>query len=251
MTRTPVPQDFGLLTPAEIEELPPSSEADALKKMLVWVRDYIAKPNMERDKENPNSPTAVCRFMPKSLVMGLTWFAVAKKVISAPGDVISVIDGYRNALRSLEPTSGGDARYKTIIVVFPTVTSEMAPEFIDGVHAKASGKYKAEAFMLGEFHADNQKSGSYNPAFFPLQSPVPAMAIRFMVALDHVFLVRETEDLVKDLENIKAYAGAFPSMEPPPSQKVQEMTRILLGQLEAMATRATEVPPDAEGGPSN
>ncbi|WP_327309642.1 hypothetical protein OG730_42125 (plasmid) [Streptomyces sp. NBC_01298] len=248
MTRSPTAQSFDLLTPAEIDELPASPDADALKKMLAWVRDFIAKPNPERDRENPDSPTAVCRFMPKSLTMGLTWFTVAKGPIAAPDDVIRVVDAYKAPLSALEPTSGSDAKYKTIIVVFPAVTQQMAPQFIDGTHARASGEYKADALMLGEFHADSQKRGSHNPAFFPLRSPVPAMAIRFMVALDHVFLTKGTGNPMEDLKDLQAYTDAFSSMEPPPSEKVQEMAKILLGQLEVMARRATEVPPDTEDG---
>ncbi|WP_405805617.1 hypothetical protein OG729_10055 [Streptomyces sp. NBC_00210] len=246
MHGSPSPQDFNLLTPAQIQALPQSPDSSALNAMLEWVQDFIAKPRRERDPSNPESRLAVCPFMPGSLKMGLTWFALAQGPVESPDDVIRVVESYKDPLKALPPTSGMNAKFKTIIIVFPMVTRDMAPHFIDGVHASVSGEYKSDALMLGEFHEENRKPGQYNSLFFPLQSPVPAMAIRLMVARDSIFLTADAGDPLKTLENLKAYAKAIPQMEPPPGD-VEEMMRILAEKMEDIEKRARRVPPDTEG----
>ncbi|MFJ9847305.1 DUF6875 domain-containing protein [Kitasatospora sp. NPDC101155] len=186
--------------------------------MLGWVRDFITQPHPDLESGNPESKKVVCPFMPGSLELGLTWFALASDPIRSPVDVIDALAKYKDLIKSIPPTSGREARYKTIIVVFPMVSSEAASEFIDGVHGKVAGEYRADGLMLGEFHPGNGKCGAHNPAFFPLRSPVPAMAVRLMVARDHVFLAKDSGDPLKDLENAKAYGDAMNAMDPPPSQ---------------------------------
>ncbi|MFE9776158.1 DUF6875 domain-containing protein [Streptomyces sp. NPDC005931] len=249
MSGSPAPEDFGLLTPAEVDELPPNSDADALKSMLRWVKDFVAQPHPERDPENPNDRAAVCPFMPGSLAKGLTWFTLPNEPVRSPEDVMRIVDAYRDVLKELPPTRGRDARFKTIIIVFPMVDASAAPAFIDDVHERVAGEYRSDALMLGEFHSRNQKHGSHNPNFFGLQSPVPAMALRLMVALDYLFLTKRTGDPLKDLENLLAYTKAMARMDPPPSKKIQEMIDFFWDDLKLILKRAMEVPPDAQEGP--
>ncbi len=101
--------------------------------------------------------------------------------------------------------------------------------------------------MLGEFHSENQKHGSHNPQFYGLKSPVPAIAIRLMVALDHLFLAKSSGNLIEDLENLLAYTKSMSYMDPPPSEKVKEMLDSLWDDLKVLLKRAMEVPPDEQG----
>src|SRR5262249_49614221 len=101
---------------------------------------------------------------------------------------------YRNVFLETEPTSGPEAMNKAFLVVFPSLTAG-GPEgaaLVDKVQASLKPYFVDMGLMLGEFHAANESPGLRNPAFRPLRSPIPMLAIRHMVESDLPFLIRKT-----------------------------------------------------------
>jgi len=45
-----------------------------------------------------------------------------------------------------------------------------------------------KGMMIGEFHMLNNSSGLRNPHFYPLRTPYPCIAMRYMVATDIAFM---------------------------------------------------------------
>ena len=62
--------------------------------------------------------------------------------------------------------------------------------------------------MLGEFHNRTESPGLHNPNFRPLRSPIPLLAIRYMVEVDLPFLVM-ADDLGLRIRYLKAYLQLF------------------------------------------
>ena len=78
--------------------------------------------------------------------------------------------------------------YKAIILIFPELPLEDAPEMIDDLQKRLKPKFVSEGLMLGEFHLNNNAPGLHNEEFYPLRTPFPSLAIRYMVPSDIVFL---------------------------------------------------------------
>ena len=72
--------------------------------------------------------------------------------------------------------------------MFPGISDADAPAFIDAVQARLKPQFVADGLMLGQFHALNNEPGLHNQEFRPLRSPIPLLAIRFMVDSDLPFL---------------------------------------------------------------
>lgn len=95
---------------------------------------------------------------------------------------------YGETFLGLDPTSGEEALFKTIVIAFPNVTADSATELIDGSQRELKTWFVAKGLMIGEFHERNRTPGTHNSKFFPNQSPIPALAIRHMVVSDLRFL---------------------------------------------------------------
>ena len=94
---------------------------------------------------------------------------------------------------NIHPNSGTSASYKAVIILFPSLPLDKAPILIDGAQQRGKPSFVAKGLMLGEFHALNTTIGLRCPmgsTFFPLQTPIPALAIRSLVSSDIVFLDR-------------------------------------------------------------
>src|SRR5206468_1894821 len=65
-----------------------------------------------------------------------------------------------------------------------------------------------DGLMLGQFHMKNEEPGLHNVNFRPLQSPIPLLAVRFMVMADLPFLTRQADPPVLRLRFIKGYLKA-------------------------------------------
>jgi hypothetical protein len=189
-----------LLTPSEVDG---ASEAGPAQEILKWVRDFLAQPHGDLGREGP-----VCPFVPRALKLGTLWIGIVEADPDKPEDMEAIVDHYRKVFLDLEPKQGSDAVFKTIILIFPRVSSEQAPVLIDGVQKKLKPGFVDDGLMLGQFHEKNDEPGLHNKKFRPLRSPIPLLAIRFMVKQDLPFLTQETDSVKLRLRFIKGYIKA-------------------------------------------
>lgn len=155
-----------------------------LVTMLNWVKGFLAKPHPDVGRKGP-----VCPFVPISLVLDSIWFAEITDSRADLNSIAQIITEYRDRFLEMEPKNGSEAMNKAILVVFPNLGAEGAA-VVDEVQFNLKKFFVDLGLMLGEFHATNESPGLRNPSFRPLRSPIPMLAIRYMVESDLPFLLR-------------------------------------------------------------
>lgn len=190
-----------LYTPNEIDQI--QQDIPYLVETWNWLRSSLAKPHSNLGRVGP-----VCPYMPKALNLNCIRLKVVRSKNSEPQDISRVVLNYLNAFLDLEPTDPEEAIYKAIILIFPDVTHEDAPRFIDSVQKQLKPLFVESGLMLGEFHKYNETPGLHNQNFRPLRSPIPMLAIRFMVESDLPFLIN-AEDLNCRVRYLEAYLKLF------------------------------------------
>merc|ERR1740117_1819468 len=103
-----------------------------------------------------------------------------------------------------------------------------APAVIDGTQAALKEDFVSRGLMLGEFHLLNNSSGLRNPAFFPLRTLCPTLAIRHMVPTDLVFLSADKYSTHKRAAFLRSYISRMAGQKGAKAQEdVKEAERLL------------------------
>jgi hypothetical protein len=88
------------------------TDRNALRAVADWTTSFLVRPHRDLGRAGP-----VCPFVPLALEHKTLWLAAEWSAgLSAP-DVIKLIDGYKRLLLAAQPVDGGDANYKSIVVV--------------------------------------------------------------------------------------------------------------------------------------
>lgn len=196
-----------LHTTLEVDRL--RRDLAAMSEIQTWVREFLAQPHPDLGR-----PGAVCPFVPRALQLDTIWMAVARPESPNPKEVKEIVARYREVFLNLPPTTGEDSLYKAILIIFPDVPTEEAPYLIDRVQMELKPHFVDEGMMIGEFHKLNAAPGLHNPDFFPLRSPLPMLAMRFMVESDLVFLMREMDAPETRVHFLKSFLRRFESVLP-------------------------------------
>lgn len=67
--------------------------------------------------------------------------------------------------------------------------------------------------MIGEFHQKNNTGGLHNPSFFPLRTPIPALAMRYIVPGDLNFMTLNSYSPQLKANLLKSYLNKFGSQD--------------------------------------
>jgi len=167
-----------------------------------FLTDFLAKPHKELGRRG-----SVCPFVPLALKRDsvLIGMAPSSDTLSAQAIERLVFALQSHFLHKMEPLGGNsNTIFKAIVLGFPHMRDEDAPSLVDHVQQKLKRAFTASGMMLGEFHKLNRTSGLHNPDFSPLQTLFPALAMRFMVATDLVFLKHDRHYLSAYLQWIPA-----------------------------------------------
>ncbi|HYI11614.1 MAG TPA: hypothetical protein VEK57_21330 [Thermoanaerobaculia bacterium] len=149
-----------------------------------WIRQFLARPHPDLGRPGP-----VCPFVPSAITQDKIWLSTVNLGPSDRPAMREVVTRYRDLFLDLEPKAGEASMWKAIVVVFPNVATEEAV-VIDEIQAELKPHFVEAGLMIGEFHERNEGEGLRNPNFRPLRSPIPSVAIRFMVDSDLPFLQR-------------------------------------------------------------
>ncbi|MFT7839286.1 hypothetical protein Q5530_24340 [Saccharothrix sp. BKS2] len=171
------PSDFAAPTlPLEV-----AAHEARLRTVFRWANDYLCGPHPDLGRRG-----AVCPFTDTSLQRGLFYLSVHPGSPGDPDELAALLLHYRDWFTELEPRTGPSAQFKTILVLFPDLTDFGV---VDRAQQELKPEYTRDGLMLGEFHpGPPEKAGLWNPAFRPLHSPVPLLAVRHMVPTDFPFL---------------------------------------------------------------
>jgi hypothetical protein len=157
----------------------------ALRAVADWIRSFVIRPHAELGRDGP-----VCPFVPGSLERKTLWLAPERIADRDVPEVVSLMEGYRQLFLDTEPTDGGDADYKVIVVVFTDLPAERAEALFGGVLEQlALPSYEEDGVSFGPFYVGNKGTALYNPSFRPFQSPVPFLFVRQTVVSDWKFFV--------------------------------------------------------------
>jgi hypothetical protein len=150
-----------------------------------WATTYLTMPHPELGREGP-----VCPFSATSIKKEAFWVGCVDKPRLTSEDVESTVAGLVPQFHQLPPENGAGALLKTILVLFPGVADY---RLIDYAQSCLKDKSVAMGLMIGQFYPGCEEPGIRNAQFKPLQSPVPLLAIRHMVASDFPFLTSKTK----------------------------------------------------------
>lgn len=196
-----------VLKDSTVVTIPGITRLDALQNTQCYVRNFLAKPNKLLGRKGPT-----CPFVPKSLKLDSIYLAqISRDQASTTHEIETVVKAMIKTFLSIEPTTGPQAPFKAIILVFPDIKDYEASEYIDEVQRRLKPHFVKEGLMLGEFHKHNNASGLRNPSFYPLRTPTPCLAIRHMVPSDIVFLNSIQYSAQQRMEMIQRYIDKFTS----------------------------------------
>ncbi len=187
--------------PLSVSEIAHFAEnIDTFSEAAEWVRAYLARPHPALGRSG-----SVCPFAKPALVKDTIRVAVVRL---AHGDKrAQIIRAIQYHLEAFLATAGPDNErlLHSTLIVFPDVSLDEAPELIDRTKEELKRKFIEQGLMLGEFHARNESPGLHNRDFRPLRSPIPMLAIRYMVPTDFVFLDRAEYDVSTRIQYLQAY----------------------------------------------
>jgi hypothetical protein len=177
---------------------------EPLLSVVDWARHYLCQPHPELGRRG-----AVCPYTRLSMSGDNFHLTVRPGRPGGPAEVTRLLEGYRDWFADIEPRVGPDSQFKTILVLFPDLRPPDRTTIIDATQRLLKSEYVARGLMIGEFHdGPPDKAGLWNPAFRPLHSPVPLLAIRHMVPTDLAFLESEPHLLTAYLDR---FAGQVPA----------------------------------------
>ncbi|GAB2966772.1 DUF6875 domain-containing protein [Saccharothrix stipae] len=160
-----------------------------------WVRDYLCRPHPQLGRPGP-----VCPYVPAAVAARSLWTVVVTRRPDHVDDLVATMGWYRDWFTAT--TDPGDVR-QALLVVFPGLRPDRVG-LIEQAQRRCKTAFVRAGLMIGEFHGGPPAAGGVrNPAFRPLRSPVPLLAVRRMVASDLPFLST-------DPRHVAAYRAAFP-----------------------------------------
>ncbi|RCJ27350.1 hypothetical protein A6S26_13050 [Nostoc sp. ATCC 43529] len=192
-----------LYTPIEIGQLHDNEDLPYLIQILEWVKNFLGRPHPHLGR-----PGAVCPFVPHSLRSNSIRLAVIRTKDLYPEQIENLVKRYRDIFLEMDVKGQESKISKAFLLIFPDIDIEDAPKTIDSIQQKLKPLFVESGLMIGEFHKRNQSPGLHNPDFRPLRSPVPLLAIRFMVEADLPFLQSPADPHLR-IRYLEAYLKQF------------------------------------------
>jgi len=150
------------------------SDLEALQAVAGWIKTFVAKPHKDLGRAG-----TVCPFVPGSLERKVLWLAPEQIAGRGEPDVVELVSGYQRLFLQTQPTGGGDADYKVIVVVFTDLPADRAQGVFDGVLGHlAVRSYVDDGILFGPYYKGSEQTAIHNPGFRPFQSPVPFLFVR-------------------------------------------------------------------------
>ncbi|QMS87129.1 hypothetical protein HUN01_05880 [Nostoc edaphicum CCNP1411] len=192
-----------LYTTREIEQLQQHEDLPYLIEIMDWVKNFLGRPHPSLGRTG-----AVCPFVPLSLKSNTIRLAVIRTKDLYSEQLEDVVGRYRDIFLEMDIKEQELAINKAFLLIFPDVHIEDATKLIDSVQQKLKPLFVESGLMIGEFHKRNDSPGLHNPNFRPLRSPIPLLAIRFMVEADLPFLQSPTDPRLR-IRYLEAYLKRF------------------------------------------
>jgi len=186
---------------ANPEGLTTNADLHQFRLANCYMREFLSRPHPLLGRAGPT-----CPFVPKALKIKSMRVAIIRGGSDpSPAQMQELVRGFIPIFEALEPTSGPTTVFKAVMLLFPDVPLEAAPEVIDGTQNALKSEFVAKGLMLGEFHLRNNSQGLHNSDFYPLRTICPTLAIRHMVPQDLVFLKGDQYPAEKRIAFLTSY----------------------------------------------
>jgi hypothetical protein len=163
------------------------SDLNALHSVANWIDIFVARPHKDLGRDG-----AVCPFVPGAVKGKTLWLAPERIGDRSVLDVVQLMNSYKKRLHDLQPIDGNDASDKVIVVVFTDLSADRAKDLFGNVlQHLAVPSYVEDGVLFGPFYKGNEGTAIYNSSFRPFQSPVPFLFVRYGVASDWKFFLKD------------------------------------------------------------
>lgn len=148
-------------------------------------------PHPDLGREGP-----VCPFTGPAIDLGKLWVAAAPEEANDFGSVSAIgLEAQRFFLNAPDETED-KIFLKAVIVALPHLDHPNGYELIESVQKALKPQFVQKGLMFGQFYKGCSEPGLINPHFRPLVSPLPLLAVRYMVKADESFLKNTPELMV-------------------------------------------------------
>lgn len=155
---------------------------EPLTQIVEWIENFLCCPHPDLGRKGP-----VCPYVGKSLEHHFFWLAVCNAEHPTSDEICATMRRYQDWYRNMQPGEDEeDAQYKTLLVLFPYLEEQEAYSLLDTAERVLEADFIARKLMLGHFYPRNEHPGLWNVNFRPMDAPVPLLAMRHIVAMDHV-----------------------------------------------------------------
>ena len=214
-----------------ISEVERDAEPDSpMRRIANWVHEFLAHPHPDVGRRG-----SVCPFVPLSLEMDVIWMTEVSQPDPKFDEIARIITAMREEFIAMEPVSGSEAMQKSILVVLPTLAHNAT--LVDEVQLALKKHFVDVGLMLGEFHSTNESPGLRNADFRPLRSPVPMLAIRYMVESDLPFLMRDSTPPAERSAFLRSYLARM-GRGLTPNKFELVLNRLIAAEIEVWAAAA-------------
>lgn len=155
-----------------------------LTTLFQWLDAYPVNPHADLGRAG-----VVCPYTRQARKIGSIRMAVLPtQAEDEQAAFIALRDGFRELGRiPVEPSS---EEFRTVVLAFPACDSEAGVEMLKRVIKRLKYHALFNCFTVGFMHRESEETGLWNPAFRPLRSPMPVLALRYVVAQDAPFIAR-------------------------------------------------------------
>ena len=175
-----------------------SPEAKLTRVISRWISSYLCQPHSKLGRAGP-----VCPFTELAVRLRQIWIAIAPKTDDTLDKVAAASLIGRDFFKRAPESKEASRDFKAVLVVFPHLNTPKGHSIIVDVQRSLKPQFVSDGLMFGQFYQRCPEPGLANPIFRPLSSPVPLLAIRYMVESDIAFL--------RDPDMSAHYARRFPS----------------------------------------
>jgi hypothetical protein len=200
-----------------------AADLPIVERIERWCREFLMQPHPDLGRGG-----SVCPFMPRAMGLNRIAFVVVRTRGRTDSEVDAVIARLREGFQEMEPVTGPESLEKAILVILPDVSEQDAPAVVDEAHRRLKSDFVASGLMIGKFHPASDQGGLHNPGFRPLRSPLPLLAIRYMVGSDLPFLNRVDDPVPDRIKFLESYEQRFADAD---ETRWSERGRAALGEI--------------------
>jgi hypothetical protein len=161
-----------------------ASEGGVAADLFNWVDTYPMSPHADLGRAG-----VVCPYTRQARKIDSIRIGIQSTAAEDEAGAFAALRAGFEELRRI-PVERGSEQFRTVVLAFPGCGSEAGIAMLKRVIKRHKYYALLRCYTIGFMHADSDETGLWNPAFRPLRSPMPVMALRYIVEQDAPFIAR-------------------------------------------------------------